>query len=131
MIKTKNPPSLSLAGSPEALRLLNTNSLQTKYTKKKVRATYLQTNAQLLPHNNEAERNLIVGCLGDPTCVDRSLKFIEPSDFYKWGLRKIFEKLCEFRKQGRTYTPSLVIETFSRTTFCDFASSKRTSNEPE
>ena len=69
-------------------------------------------NNRLLPHNLEAEKNLIIGCLGDPTCVDRALKFIEPSDFYKGGMRKIFEKFFEFRKQGRSYTPSLILESF-------------------
>ena len=69
-------------------------------------------NNRLPPHNVEAEKNLVIGCLGDPTCVDRSLNFIGPEDFYKRGSRKLFEKFCEFRKQGRTYTPTLVIESF-------------------
>ena len=69
-------------------------------------------NNRLLPHNLEAEKNLIIGCLGDPTCVDRALRFINAEDFYKRGTRKLFERLCDFRKQGRTYTPSLVIESF-------------------
>ena len=69
-------------------------------------------NNRLLPHNLEAEKNLIIGCLGDPTCVDRALRFITSKDFYKRGTRKLFEKFCEFRKQGRTYTPTLVVESF-------------------
>ena len=69
-------------------------------------------NNRLLPHNLEAEKNLIIGCLGDPTCCDRALRFVNAEDFYKRGTRKLFERLCDFRKQGRTYTPSLVIESF-------------------
>ena len=102
----------SWAGSNEALCLLDTNSLKAKYTKKKFHATYLQTNTELLPHNKEAEKALIIACLGDPTCVDRSLNFIEPSDFYKRGMRKIFARCVEFRNNGLSYTPSLVIDSF-------------------
>ena len=113
MTKTKNPPSLSLAGSPETLRLLDTNILQGRYTKKKVHASYLQTNTQLLPFNLEAEKNLIIACLGDPSCTDRSLRFIQPQDFHKRGLRKIFERCVEFRTNGLSYTPSLLLDSFN------------------
>lgn len=69
-------------------------------------------NNRLLPHNLEAEKNLVIGCLGDPTCTDRALQFINAEDFYKRGTRKLFERFCQFRKQGRTYTPTLIIESF-------------------
>ena len=113
MTKTKNPPSLSLAGSNEALYFLDTkNNVPKQYNKKNNTASYLQTNTQLLPYNLEAEKNLVVACLGDCTCVDRSLNFIEPSDFYKRGMRKIFERCVEFRNNGLSYTPSLLLDSF-------------------
>jgi len=69
-------------------------------------------NNKILPSNLEAERNLIVACIGDPSCVDRALKIIQPGDFYRRGFRKLFEKFCAFREQGRTYTPTLILQSF-------------------
>ncbi len=67
---------------------------------------------EILPHNDEAERNLLNQCLSDPEATDRVRKLISAEDLYRAGAKKVFERLCEFRDAGREYTPSLILDSF-------------------
>ncbi len=67
---------------------------------------------EILPHNDEAERDLLNQCLSDPEATDRVRKSIVPQDLYRAGAQKVFERLCEFRDSNREYTPSLICDSF-------------------
>ncbi len=65
-----------------------------------------------LPYDNEAEQGVLQACLADPEATDRSNEIITPNDFYRRGYSIIYERLLEFRKQKRSYTPTTVLESF-------------------
>ncbi len=72
-----------------------------------------------LPHNTEAEDGLLQACLAEPEATDRALKILEVEDFYGLVQRTIFQRLADLRKQGRSYNPSLIIESFQDHPHCD------------
>lgn len=65
-----------------------------------------------LPHDTEAESNLLRACLTSTDTVDKVQGVVKPEDFYSSGCGLIFNRLCEFRKNGQSFTPALVIESF-------------------
>jgi replicative DNA helicase len=67
---------------------------------------------RMLPYDNEAEAGVLQACLADPEATDRSNEIINPTDFYRRGYGIIYERLLEFRKQQRSYTPRTVLESF-------------------
>ena len=67
---------------------------------------------RMLPHDKEAEAGVLQACLADPEATDRSNEIINPTDFYRRGYAIIYERLLEFRKQKRSYTPTTVLESF-------------------
>ena len=99
-VATKNPPGERRARDKQKRTFINNNTRRLEFH-------------EILPHNLEAECNLLNQCLADPAAVDRVRKFIIPKDFYRAGLKRFFERICEFRDANREYTPSLILESFN------------------
>ena len=92
-------------------RLAGRGGLKKTQLKDNLPACALELN-RTLPYDNEAEQGVLQACLADPEATDRSNEIITPNDFYRRGYSIIYERLLEFRKQKRTYTPTTVLESF-------------------
>ena len=92
-------------------RLAGRGEYKKTLTKDNLPPSALELN-RTFPYDMEAEQGVFQACLADPEATDRSNEIINPTDFYRRGYSIIYERLLEFRKQKRSYTPTTVLESF-------------------
>jgi replicative DNA helicase len=67
---------------------------------------------EVLPRDIVAEDNLLSHCLSNGDSTDCAMRICYPEDFSRKGAVVVFERIVHFRKQGRSYSPELIIKSF-------------------
>ena len=81
------------------------------YSKNILQRSAIEINA-VLPRDVLAEDNLLSHCLSNGDATDCAMKICYPEDFSRKGAELVFERIVHFRKQGRSYSPQLIEQSF-------------------
>ena len=81
------------------------------YNKNILQRSPIEINA-VLPRDVTVEDNLLSHCLSNGDSADCATKICYPEDFSRKGAEAVFERIVNFRKLGRSYTPEVIIQSF-------------------
>ena len=99
---TKTKPLVAGTARGEYKNLYSTNI---------IKPTPIEINA-VLPRDILAEDNLLSHCLSNGDSTDCAMKICYPEDFSRKGAELVYERIVNFRKQGRSYSPELIERSF-------------------